>query len=185
VIVDAVTSRYAGALYGLARKRGALEAVSRDIGALSAELARPATRRLVFNPRGDREAKRAQVAPVLAGAHALTRNFASLLFDKNREEVLRGLAEAWKRLSLDERGASEGWIESARPLEPAQIANLSTALSKVMGRTLVLENRIVPALVGGARVLARNRMIDWSVAGRLESLKRRMLDADLPVPGAS
>ena len=185
MIVDAVTIRYAGALYGLARKRAALDAVSRDIEALSTELARPATRRLVFNPRVDREAKRAQLARVLAGAHVLTQNFANLLIDKNREEVLRGLAEAWKRLSLEERGAAEGRIESARPLEPAQIASLSAALSKVMGRTLVLENQIVPALVGGARVIARNRMIDWSVAGRLESLKRRMLDAHLPVPGAS
>jgi len=183
LIVDPVTTRYAGALHGLAQKQGAVDAVSRDVGSLAAEIAKSATRHLLFNPRVEREAKRAQLAPALASAHALTKNFVNLLLDKNREEVLRGLPDAWKRLELEDRGAAEGRVESARPLDPAEIERLSAALSKAIGKTLVLENKIVPSLVGGARVFAQNRMIDWSVAGRLESLRRKMLDARLP--GAS
>ena len=184
MIVDPVTTRYAGALYGLAKKQGAVDAVSRDVGAITSEVAKAATRNLVFNPRVEREAKRAQLAPALGSAHVLTRNFVNLLLDKNREEVLRGLADAWKRLALEERGAAEGRVESARPLEAAEIERLAAALSKTIGRTLVLENKLVPTLVGGARVFAQNRMIDWSVAGRLESLRRKMLDARLPEASA-
>jgi F-type H+-transporting ATPase subunit delta len=184
LIVDAVTTRYAGALYGLARKHGAVDAVSKDVAAIAAEMAKDATRHVILNPRVEREAKRAQLDPVLASAHQLTKNFVNLLLDKNREEVLRGLADGWKRLALEERGAAEGRVESARPLERAEIERLSAALSKTIGRTLVLENKIVPSLVGGARVFAQNRMIDWSVAGRLESLRRKMLDARMPEPSA-
>jgi len=182
LIVDPVTTRYAGALYGLARKQGAVDAVARDLAGLSAEIAKTATRNLIFNPRVEREAKRAQLAPALASAHVLTRNFVNLLLDKNREDVLRGLADAWRRISLDERGAAEGRVESARPLEPDEVARIAAVLSKTLGRTLVLENKIVPSLVGGARVFAQNRMIDWSVEGRLDALRRRMLDARLPAP---
>jgi len=185
LIADPVTSRYAGALYGLAKRKGALDDVTRDIAALSAEIARPATRHVLFNPRVEREAKRVQLSPVLAAAHPLLRNFANLLLDKGREDVLRGLASAWKRLTLDERGAAEGFIESARPLERSEIDRLAAALSKPMGRTLILENRIVPELVGGVRVIARNRMIDGSVQGRLEALRRRMLDVRLPTASHS
>jgi F-type H+-transporting ATPase subunit delta len=185
LIADPVTTRYTGALYGLAKRKGALADVSRDIAALAAEIARPATRNLLFNPRVEREAKRAQLAPALAGAHELTRNFANLLLDKGRVEVLRGLAGAWKRLELDERGAAEGFVESARPLEVAEIDRIAASLSKAMGRTLILENRIVPSLLGGARVIARNRMIDGSVQGRLEMLRRRMLDVRLPTASLS
>jgi F-type H+-transporting ATPase subunit delta len=184
LILDPVTTRYAWALYGLAKRKSAIDAVARDVAALAAEIAKTATRNLLFNPRVEREAKRAQLAPALASAHELTRNFVNLLLDKNREEVLRGLADAWKRLALEERGAAEGRVESARPLEPAEIERISAALSKAIGRTLVLENRIVPTLVGGARVFARNRMIDWSVTGRLEELRRKMLDARLPETSA-
>jgi F-type H+-transporting ATPase subunit delta len=180
LIADPVTNRYAGALYGLAKRKGALADVSRDVDAAAAELARPATRQLLFNPRVEREKKRAQLSPLLAAAHPLTRNFLNLLLDKGREEVLRRLAVAWKRLVLEERGAAEGFVESARPLEAAEIGRLAGALSKSMGRTLLLENRIVPALLGGARVIARNRMVDGSVQGRLEALRRRMLDARMP-----
>jgi len=185
LIADPVTARYAGALYGLAKRKGVLDDVSRDVAALAAEIARPATRNLLFNPRVEREAKRVQLSPALAAAHPLVRNFTNLLLDKGREEVLRGLANPWKRLTLDERGAAEGFVESARPLEPAEIARLATALSKAMGRTLILENRIVPSLLGGVRVIARNRMIDGSGRGRLETLRRRMLDARLPVASLS
>ena len=180
MIADPVTSRYAGALYGLAKRKGALAEVSRDVAALAAEIARPEVRALLFDPRGGREAKRAKLAAILSAAHPLSRNFANLLLDKGREEVLRRLSEAWKRNVLDERGAAEGFVESARPLGDAEIGRLAAALSKPMGRTLILENRIVPALLGGARVIARNRMIDGSVRGRLESLRRKMLDARLP-----
>lgn len=180
MIVDAVTARYAGALYGLARRKNALDAVSKDVAALAAEVARPATRSVLFNPRVEREAKRKQLAPVLANAHALTRNFTDLLLDKDRESVLKSLAAAWKRLSLDERGAIEGRVESARPLDPGDVSKLEAKLSTQLGRTLTLENRIVPELLGGARVIAANRMIDWSVQGRLESLRRKLLEARLP-----
>ena len=180
MIVDAVTARYAGALYGLARRKNALDPVSKDVEALAAEIGRTATRGLLFNPRVERETKRKQLAPLLAAAHPLTRNFVNLLLDKDRESVLKGLAAAWKRLSLEERGAVEGRVESARPLDPADVSRLALALSPQLGRTLTLENKVVPELLGGARVYAANRMIDWSVRGRLEALRRKLLEAPLP-----
>lgn len=180
MIVDPVTARYAGALYGLARKKNALDPVSKDVASLAAEVARPPTRALILNPRVEREAKRKQLAPVLSTAHPLTRNFANLLLDKDRESVFLGLAAAWKRLTLDERGAVEGRVESARPLDPADVSRLAATLSLQLGRTLTLENKVVPELLGGARVFAANRMIDWSVQGRLESLRRKLLEARLP-----
>ncbi len=51
-------------------------------------------------------------------------------------------------------------------------------------KSLLLTNKIVPDLVGGARVIAGNRMIDYSVQGRLDALRRRMMDAPLPAAHA-
>jgi F0F1-type ATP synthase delta subunit len=50
----------------------------------------------------------------------------------------------------------------------------------VLEKKVALTNKVVPELVGGARVVAGNRMIDWSVQGRMDALRRRMLDARLP-----
>lgn len=180
MIIDPVTARYAGALYNLAQRKGVLDIVARDIERLTHELATTAMRTIVFNPRVEREAKRQQITPALSGAHELVRNFVNLLVDKRREDVLKGLAIAFRRRALDEKGAVEGLVESARALEPSEIARLETAIGRNLGKQLFLKNRIVPSLVGGARVIAQSRMIDWSVQGRLEALRRKMMDAPLP-----
>jgi F-type H+-transporting ATPase subunit delta len=181
VNLDPVTLRYSGALYGLAQKKGALADVARDVERLGREVAAPALADVVFHPRVVLEKKRRALAPLIAGMHPLTQNFIELLLDKHRELVLAGLAEAFDRRSLEERGAVRGIVESPRPLDQADIARLATAMRARFGKELLLENRIAPELLGGARVIAANRMVDVSVRGRLEGLRQKMMDAKLPV----
>jgi F-type H+-transporting ATPase subunit delta len=179
-MLDAVTLRYSGALYGLAEKRGVLDSVARDVERLGRALAAPNVARVLDNPRIDMEEKRALLAPLIDGMHVLTQNCVQLLLDKRRERVLAGLAPAFRRRALDERGAVQGFVESSRPLPPEEIERLSRAIGARLGKELLLENRIVPELIGGARVLAANRMVDMSVQGRLEGLRRKMMDAAMP-----
>jgi F-type H+-transporting ATPase subunit delta len=180
VNVDPVSLRYAGALFNLAQRHGALTEVARDVERIGQALDAPATRKTVLNPRGDTGRKRAALAAVLAGAHPLTQNFVNLLFDKRREEVLRSLTAAFRRRELAERGAAEGVVESARPLSDPELGSIAATLGVRLSRELLLTNRIVPELVGGVRVIAANRMIDYSVQGRLEALRRKLMDARLP-----
>lgn len=180
MIADPVTNRYAGALYNLAYRKGVLTEVVRDVERIGREMSTAAVRALVLNPRGDVNAKRAALAPALAHAHELTQNFVNLALDKRREDVLHGIAEAFRQRALEERGAVEGIVESARPLSEREVNAIATTLGGLLSRELLLKNHIVPELVGGARVIAANRMIDYSVQGRLEGLRRRMMDVRLP-----
>jgi F-type H+-transporting ATPase subunit delta len=180
VSFDSVTLRYSGALYNLAQRKGALSAVSRDMEGLGRELSAPALARLLENPRADMEKKRAALAPLLGGMHPLTQNCVNLVLDKRREGVLAGLALAFRRRELEEKGAVQGVVESARALETSDVERLSTAIGARLGKQLLLENRVVPELIGGARVVAANRMVDMSVQGRLEGLRRKMMDARMP-----
>jgi F-type H+-transporting ATPase subunit delta len=180
VIVDAVTARWAGALYGLARKQGVLPQVVSDVERLGAELARPEVRRVLLNPRIDAATRRGAIDTALRGAHVLTQNFAGLAFDRGREEVLVGLAPAFRRRILDEAGEVEGFVETARPIQPPEVERIAAEFGRVLGQKLILKNRVVPELVGGVRVIAGNRMLDGSVSGRLEALRRRLHDVPLP-----
>jgi F-type H+-transporting ATPase subunit delta len=180
VIVDAVTARWAGALYGLAQRKGALSAVVQDVLRIAAAVERPEVRRLLFNPRLSLEARRAAIAPALQGAHELTRNFVDLAFDRGREEILRGVGLAFHRRTLEENNQVEGVVETARPLDPAAVQRVSAEIGRALGKQLVLTNRVVPELIGGARVVAGTRMFDGSVQGRLEALRRNLLQAPLP-----
>jgi F-type H+-transporting ATPase subunit delta len=179
-MIDPVTSRYAEALFGLAKARGQLEAVRADVTRLGGEL-RPGGRlAFVFDERLPLEARRAGLGEHAGNLAPLTRDFLALVLDKRRVEVLRNLGEAFHRRDLEERGAAEGFVESARALPPSELAQLAAALGPRLGKTLALENRVVPELIGGLRVVVESKMIDASLAGRLEALRKNMLAAPLP-----
>lgn len=179
-MIDPVTARYVEALYRLAQARGVLAAVRSDVQRLAGELGPGGALAFVFDERMPLATRRAALGGKLAGAHELTRDFVELVLDKRRVEVLRHMGVAFHRRDLDERGAAEGTVESARPLDAAELARLAAALGPRIGKQLVLENRIVPELIGGLRVVVESKMIDASLSGRLESLKKSLLSAPLP-----
>lgn len=180
MIVDAVTTRWSGALYGLAVRHGVLPAVVADVERLGAEIARPEVRHVLLNPRLDPATRRGALDGALRGAHVLTANFVGLLFDRGREAVLSGLAQAFRRRILLENDEVEGVVESARPMDQATMERVSADVGRALGKKLILKNRVVPELVGGARVIAGNRMLDGSVQGHLDALRLRLLQAPLP-----
>lgn len=174
MILEAVTLRYAEALWNQSERTGRLGRVRADVERLGSALPPAALEQGL-----EREQRRALAIAALGQADEYVRNLVQLLFDRRREEVLRQLAPAFRRLELASRNTVEGRVESARPLGPDVLAALATRLEAVLGKDVLLENRIVPELVGGTRVIVANRMIDYSVAGRLESLRRALLDAPL------
>jgi len=183
-MIDPVTSRYAEALFNLAKAHGALDAVRADVARLTKELGAGGKLASLFDERLTLEVRRRKAGEHLAGAHALTQSFVNLVLDKRRVEVLRQLGAAFHRRDLAERGAAEGVVESARALDEVELGRLAAALGPRLGKQLTLKNRIVPELLGGLRVLVESKMIDASVAGRLEGMRKHLLAAALPrAPG--
>lgn len=170
MILDPVTLRYAEALWNLSARADRLERVRADVARLGAALPAAALE------RGQRQK---QLLASLAGADEYVTNLVELLFERRREEVLAQLADAFRRLELQSRNAVEGQVESARPIPAEMLAAMGRELQAVLGKEVLLENRIVPELLGGTRVTVANRMIDYSVAGRLEGLRRALLEAPL------
>jgi F-type H+-transporting ATPase subunit delta len=183
-MIDPVTSRYVEALFRLAKARGALESVRADVKRLAGELREGGALAVVFDERLPLEGRRARLTAGTAGLHALTQDFLQLVLDKRRVELLRQLGEAFHRRDLEERGAAEGVVESARPLERADLDRLAAMLSPRIGKQLLLQNRLAPELIGGVRVVVESKMIDASLAGRLEGLRKSLLAAPLPHSGS-
>jgi len=131
-VIDAVSARYADALYGLAARSNALEAVVGDVERLTAEIASPKVRAYLFNPRFASEKRLKVLEPLLRGMHQLTQNLIRLVFSRNREDVLRNLGEAFRVKQLEERGVVDGVVESARPLSSDQLETLTGHAEKVL-----------------------------------------------------
>ncbi len=177
-LVSSVTARYAAALFELAAEKGQSDAVARDVETLRAQLAARALEPL-FDPRSPAAARGELLGRVTAPLSPLTANFVRLLSAKNRLEVLRELPGAFHQRQLAARNAVEGVAESARPLGMAELAALGAGLGRALNKTVELQNRVRPELVGGVRVLVDNRLLEGSVVGRLDSLRTRLMNAPL------
>lgn len=180
MIAGAVTMRYTEALFGLATEQGAVDAVRADVERIAAEVADEQVAAWLFDARVPSADKRAKVGKLTSSFHPLTRNFVELLFDKHREEVLRGLSASFRLRWLESRGAVEGWVESARPLGAGELSELAVAIGAKLQKEVLLENRVNSDLVGGVRVFVAGKLIDYSVRGRLAGLRRTLMDSPLP-----
>ena len=143
-MLDPVTIRYAEALFNLAKSGGKLEEVKKDVERFDAELQRPGVATFVFDARVSVDTRREKIQPFFQGATKLFHDFANLLFDKRREEVLRNLGAAFHRRVLQERGGAEGVVESAVPLDASELTRIQSALGTRLKKELSLENRVVP-----------------------------------------
>ena len=177
--VGPVATRYANALFQLAREKGQLDAVTRDVAGLSTLLADEAKSRWIFDARVPAKDKRAGIEALASGMSELGGNFLRLVADKRRLNLLRELPEAFKRCALLDRGAVEGRVESARPMAAGELAELCVSLGAVLGKQVSLRSSIVPELIAGARVVVDNRLLDLSAQGRLEALRTKLNSARL------
>lgn len=161
--IDPVTSRWAQALFNVAERDGALDDVQRDMEQLGRE-----------------SVDGARLRELLPGFHPLTRNFVQLLFLKDRQDVLETVAEAFRQHALEQRGVVEGVVEAPRALGSSELGKLEQALAGRLGKEVVLASRVNEDLVAGVRVFVGSRMLDQSVQGRLEDLRKRLEAAPLP-----
>ena len=68
-------------------------------------------------------------------------------------------------------GVSDATIESAFPIDDAQLPQVVAALEKRFGRKLNASVVVDPELIGGIRVAVGDEVLDTSVRARLERMR--------------
>ena len=84
---------------------------------------------------------------------APVRNLIELVLENGRFSALPEIAKQFHALLIASAGVSDAQVQSAFPIEPAEMARLSSALEKRFGRKLNLAVSIDESLIGGVRVV--------------------------------
>lgn len=103
-------------------------------------------------------------------------NFLKILCEKSALGILDGCQNAFLALYYEERNILPVTATSAQPLSEAQRAGLKEKLEKATGKTVLLNERVDETLLGGMKVEYAGKELDGSVAGRMERLRRILLD---------
>lgn len=101
--------------------------------------------------------------------------FCDLLVDKGRTSLIPALAAVFRRIVDAEDGISRLDIEAAREPEGSAVRRIEEAWTKsTASKKTVSTLHIKPELIAGYRLRAGSVQIDYSVAGRLERLRRQL-----------
>ena len=102
-------------------------------------------------------------------------NFLKLLIDKGRSIYTRDILKAFIVLANQELGIQEVVVESARELEKEDLDKIRKALEQQTGNKIVIENRIVPELIAGIKVISNNQVTDITMKSKIDRMKQTLL----------
>jgi F-type H+-transporting ATPase subunit delta len=162
---------YAEALYKSAAGAAA-ETLIEQLQSLADVARHPDMLRMADNPK----VTASQVIEVITGVAktALDAKVANLLravVDNGRLAALPEIAMQFNALVKARSGTADATIESAFPIDAAQLPQVVTSLEKRFGRKLNASVVVNPALIGGIRVVIGDEVLDTSVRARLEKMR--------------
>lgn len=98
------------------------------------------------------------------------RNFVQVLIQNGRLELVGQIRELYEELRRKHEGVVEATIVSALPISDEQIKSLVTALETKYARKVSATVEVDPELIGGARIVVGDKVIDATVRGKLDAM---------------
>lgn len=175
---------YGTALAEAAEDAGRLHEVARDLAALADAVA--GSHRLsgaLFNPAFPHAAKKQILEQMSAGSDELVRNTLLVLVDNGRLDALPDIVAVVHESDRHARRQLELELTTAVPIPDAEAEDIRAKLATASGHEVTLARSVDAAILGGVIVRVRDRMVDLSVRGRLESLRLSLRNARLGSTG--
>ena len=180
--IDAVSVRYAQALFDVAKAAGRLDAALEQLESLAGQLQRhEPLRRLLLNPDMELDDKLALCGTAVGGAwQEDAQAFVRAVLSFGRAALLADMAVAFRALVDEDRKVARVTVRSAHPLTDSLRASLTAALERSERRTITLVEETAPELIGELQVTVGHRMMDGSLKGRLAELRQRLKRVKVP-----
>ena len=177
-IVSGMAGRYAQALFQLAGESNTTDAVAADLDRFAAMVAESSDlQHLVKSPvfSVEQQVKALDALLSRAGITGLTANFLKLVASKRRLFAVDGMIQGFKALNDAAKGVTRAEVTVAEPLSDANLSTLQAALAQVSGgRSVMVDVKVDPAIIGGLIVKLGSRMVDGSLKTKLNSIRTRM-----------
>ena len=178
MIAGSIGRRYAKALLSIGVATHSFDALGRELDRVAETIAGSAELKNVLEnpvfPLSQRHHVLEDIARRLS-LSASVKNLLLILLDRSRISALPDIARAHRELVDEQAGRARATVTSAAPLDPAIEARLRGALEKQTGKTVLLDKKIDPSLIGGVVAQVGDLVFDGSVKHQLEKLRTELL----------
>lgn len=176
-----IAARYATAVFDLAKEGKKLKALETDVAALDAAITDSADlRTLLTSPLYSREQQGAAIAAVAKKMklQPTVANVMELLAAKRRLFVLPQLVSTLRDRLAEERGEVTADVTTAKALTKAQSDKLAKTLKDQFGKAVTIQETVDESIIGGLIVKVGSKMIDTSIASKLNALQNSMKEVE-------
>jgi len=166
-----VARPYAEAAFKIASEQQALPVWGEMLKLSAAIMNDPAMQSAIDNPRLGAPEKESLFLSVAGDKlNPIGRSFIKTLVEADRITLLPQIETMFSDLRNAAEGVAEAHIVSALALDDAQVAELKAALEKRFGKKIEATVSVDPSLIGGARIVVGDQVVDGSISGKLAAM---------------
>ncbi len=93
-----------------------------------------------------------------------------VLIEAERVTLLPQIAQLFETLKADAEGVAKATIDTAFPLDDAQVREITAALERRFGKKIEATVNVDRSLIGGVRIAVGDTVIDGSVKAKLDAM---------------
>ena len=166
--------RYARAVFELAQQDGDIEKWGRRLAEIRELFGDPEVAAVLSNPTiaTEEREKLVSASPHLFDDEAT--NLARLLIESSRITEVEAVEQEYQGLVDEAAGRVRATATTAVELTTQDRKDITDELSRRLGKDVRLTTVVDPSILGGLKLRFGDRVIDASVATRLQQLRRRL-----------
>jgi F-type H+-transporting ATPase subunit delta len=176
--VEEIAQVYARSLFEVAKEHDELDEIHEQLGQFADALDESRELQVFFfSPYFSSEEKKDGVKKVLEDANEHFVNFLELVAERHRMPAIFRIRREFDDLWREENKLLEVRITSAVPLDDDIVKSIGSRIEDQTGRRIDLDANVDPDAIGGLVLRVGNLVMDASVRGRLERLRKEVAGA--------
>jgi F-type H+-transporting ATPase subunit delta len=169
---------YARALFESAVENGELDEIQEQLSIWADALAETKDlQTFFFSPRFSSAEKKDAIRKIIDGGSERFLNFLELLAERHRLPATFRIRRYFDELWREEHKMLPVEVTSAVELDEELVRSIGERIEERTGRRIELTSRVDPNIIGGLVLRVGNKVLDASVQGRLQRLRKQIARA--------
>ncbi len=174
MITGSLARRYAKAMFEIGSAQGDLDKLGADLRSFAKAMHESEELTIVLTSPALRRSDRKKVIEGVLRSIAVqssSQNLVYLLLEGERMATLPAISRELDALIEAKAGRVSAEVVSAKPLDPAQLTQITAALEKLSGKKVTVHKREDPELLGGVVAKVGDTVYDGSLRTQLRTLR--------------
>ena len=176
--MEEIAQVYARSLFEVAKENDELDEVQEQLAAFADALDESRELQVFFfSPYFSSQEKKEGVGKVVDGANDHFENFLELIAERHRMPAIFRIRREFDSLWRKENKLLEVRITSAVAIDDDLVKSIGSRIEEQTGQRIDLDANVDPDVIGGLVLRVGNMVMDASVRGRLERLRKEVARA--------